>query len=87
MWRDYGYIYCVFSRVLCGYIRNFTDGCRGPQERKRERRNSSPGTAPNEANGPFLELELKAFGLCTIRFYIILTNQKYFYANGFLMNF
>jgi hypothetical protein len=70
MWRDYDYIYCFFGRVLRRCIRNFTDGCRGPQERKRESRNSSAGTAPSAANGPFLELELKAFRLYTIRLYL-----------------
>ena len=73
--RDYDDIFCFFSRVLCRRIRNFTVGCRGPQEGKRKRGDSSAGTAPNATNGPFLELGLKTFRLYS-------NSHSIFYCRG-----
>ena len=86
MRRGYDDICCIFGRVLFWRIRNLADGCRRSQEGQRETKNTFAGTAPNAANGSFLDPKLEAF-----RFYptylLVLYERNIFLCKSFLNEF
>ena len=83
MRRGYDDFCCILGRVLFWRIRNLADGCRRSQEGQRETKNTFAGTAPNAANGSFLDPKLEAFRFSTTHIYAFFGNRTYFYASGF----